>query len=179
MRVASWAPVLKVKSPLLNFWSHWYSRLQFWALKRLHRRLTIYFETCLSCQAVRLHWNCFLSACSHFHLIHSLTRTVVKANDLIFEDPREKTGTCPDVFQLHCFRSNLPKWSLGSQSAVEVLESLIGSSSKRAKLIGGIALVESQMTRQFQSLHEQAAGFASHSSGHAYSFALLGSHSPY
>lgn len=55
--------------------------------------------------------------------------------------------------------------------------SLIGSSANWMKQKGGIALVAIQMSRQFQSLHEQAAGCASHSSCSAYSSVLQGSHS--
>lgn len=55
--------------------------------------------------------------------------------------------------------------------------SLIGSSADWMKQKGGIALVATQMSRQFLSLHEPAAGCASHSSCSAYSSVLQGSHS--
>ena len=55
--------------------------------------------------------------------------------------------------------------------------SLIGSSVNWMKQKGGIALVATQMSRQFQSLHERAAGCASRSSCSAYSSVLRGSHS--
>ena len=122
-----------------------------------------FFNSNLSCLAEHLHWSYFLSVGNHFHHTHCPKMIEVKESYSVDEDPLEMTGTCPDDFQSHNFLGNPPKWSPVFQWVVEEWGNWIGSFVMMMKLKDVFELLVFQMSRQFQSLHEQAVGYASHS----------------